>query len=102
MDTVMEAFVKKCRGCLLVSTPDPPQPMVRKQLPNGPWEAIAIDFLGSLPNGETLFVVVDYYSRYVEVCEMHKITAKHTIEELGKIFYRFGTPLTIRAVQCGL
>lgn len=97
MDTVIEAFVKKCRGCLLVSTPDPPQPMVRKEMPYGPWEDIAIDFLGPLPNGETLLVVVDYYSRYVEICEMHKITAKLTIEELGRIFCRYGVPITIRA-----
>lgn len=97
MDMAIESFVKKCRGCLLVSTPDPPQPMIRKELPNGPWEDIAIDFLGPLPNGETLLVVVDYYSRYVEICEMHKITAKLTIEELGKIFCRYGVPITIRA-----
>lgn len=97
MDVAVEKFVKKCRGCLLVSTPDPPQPMVRKEIPNGPWEDIAIDFLGPLPNGETLLVVVDYYSRYLEVCEMRQITAKHTIEELAKIFSRFGVPVTIRA-----
>ncbi|XP_062713896.1 uncharacterized protein K02A2.6-like [Aedes albopictus] len=97
MDLAIEAFVKKCRGCLLVSTPDPPQPMVRKEMPNGAWEDIAIDFLGPLPNGETLLVVVDYYSRYLEVCEMQRITTKHTIDELGKIFCRYGVPLTIRA-----
>ncbi|XP_055633470.1 uncharacterized protein LOC129773838 [Toxorhynchites rutilus septentrionalis] len=97
MDTAVEAYVKKCRGYLLVSTPDPPQPMVRKEMPNGPWEDIAIDFLGPLPNGETLLGVVDYYSRYIEVCEMQETTAKHTIEELSKIFSRFGIPVTIRS-----
>lgn len=97
MDMAIEAFVKNGRGCILVSTPDPPQPMVRKEMPNGPWEDIAIDFLGPLPNGETLLVVVDYYSRYIEVCEMNQTTAKHTIDELGKIFYRYGIPLSVRA-----
>ncbi|XP_055523097.1 uncharacterized protein K02A2.6-like [Wyeomyia smithii] len=73
------------------------KPMIRKEMPSGPWEDIAIDFLGPLPNGETLLVVVDYYSRNVEVCEMQDITAKQTIVELSKIFSRFGVPVTIRA-----
>ncbi|XP_058817176.1 uncharacterized protein K02A2.6-like [Topomyia yanbarensis] len=97
MDIAVELHVKKCRGCLLVSSPDPPEPMIRKDLPNGPWEDIAIDFLGRLPNGESLLVVVDYYSRYVEICEMDSTTAKDTTAQLGKIFCRFGVPITMRA-----
>lgn len=50
MDMAIEAFVKKCGGCLLVSTPNPPQLMHRKEMPNGAWEEIAIDLLGPLPN----------------------------------------------------
>ncbi|XP_052564009.1 uncharacterized protein K02A2.6-like [Culex pipiens pallens] len=97
MDMAVESYVKRCRDCLLVSSPDPPEPMIRKELPSGPWEDIAIDFLGPLPNKETLLVVVDYYSRYVEVCEMKSTTAKETIAQLSKIFCRFGVPNTMRA-----
>lgn len=97
MDAAVESFVKRCRGCILVSAPDPPEPMVRKETPNGPWQEIAIDFLGPLPDGQTLLVVVDYYSRYIEVCEMNQTTAKETINQLSTIFSRFGVPLTLRA-----
>ncbi|XP_062704190.1 uncharacterized protein K02A2.6-like [Aedes albopictus] len=97
MDIDVDAFVKKCRGCTLVSAPDPPEPMSRRNLPSGPWQDVAIDFLGPLPEGQFLLVVVDYYSRYFEVCEMSSITAESTIEELRTIFCRFGVPITLTA-----
>lgn len=56
-----------------------------------------MDYLGPLPDGRTLFVVVDYYSRFIEVCEMTQITAKETILQLSKVFSRYGVPMTIRA-----
>lgn len=71
--------------------------MHRRQLPTAPWEDIAVDFLGPLPDGQWLFVVVDYYSRFMEVVEMNRITAKDTIGELATIFGRFGIPKTMRA-----
>ena len=37
------------------------------ELPQGPWQSIAIDFMGPLPSGDYVFEVTDYYSRYVEV-----------------------------------
>ncbi|XP_062541269.1 uncharacterized protein LOC134209290 [Armigeres subalbatus] len=72
-------------------------PMSRRDLPSGPWQDIAIDFMGPLPEGQFLLVVVDYYSRYFEVCEMTSITAECTISELRTIFCRFGIPVTITA-----
>ncbi|XP_055589077.1 uncharacterized protein LOC129741378 [Uranotaenia lowii] len=71
--------------------------MHRRELPSGPWEDLAIDFLGPLPEGQFLFVVVDLYSRYFEVCEMETITAESTIRELTAMFSRFGVPLTLTA-----
>ncbi|XP_062701591.1 uncharacterized protein K02A2.6-like [Aedes albopictus] len=97
MDYEIEQFVKACRGCILVSAPNPPEPMVRKEFPSRPWEQIAIDFLGPLPDGENLLVCVDYYSRYLEVVEMQEITAASTIEQLLTIFSRYGIPNYLRA-----
>ncbi|XP_055633393.1 uncharacterized protein K02A2.6-like [Toxorhynchites rutilus septentrionalis] len=97
MDRDVEGFVEKCRGCILVSAPDAPEPIRRKQMPAGPWQEIAVDFMGPLPEGQWLFVVVDYYSRFVEVVEMTSITANDTIREFSTIFGRFGIPYSMRA-----
>lgn len=86
MDREVESMVVKCEGCRLVSAPAKPEPMIRKALPTGPWIDIALDFLGPLPSGENLLVVIDYYSRYKEVEIMHRITAKETVSRLDEIF----------------
>lgn len=95
MDKEITKFVKKCQGCLLVSTPNQPEPMTRRNFPISRWIDIAIDFLGPLPTGEHLLVIIDYYSRYKEVKIMRSITADATIEQLDEVFIRLGYPHTI-------
>ncbi|XP_062559853.1 uncharacterized protein K02A2.6-like [Armigeres subalbatus] len=95
MDREVTSRVVNCEGCRLVSIPNKPEPMLRRQLPCKPWVDIAIDFLGPMPSGVYLLVVIDYYSRYKEVEIMHKITAKETVTRLNSIFTRLGYPRTI-------
>lgn len=96
MDQQVERYVKQCKGCTLVSAPNAPEPIIRRNLPDQPWVDIAADFLGPLPDGQYLLVVVDYYSRYMEVVEMRSITAADTISELATIFSRYGLPVSLR------
>lgn len=97
MDMHTEEFVKKCRGCILVSAQSAPEPLRRTVLPTAPWEFIAIDFLGPLTSGHNLLVIVDYYSRFKEVEIMTKIDSFETIKRLKTIFARFGNPKKIKA-----
>lgn len=96
MDQQVEKFVRQCKGCALVAAPNSPEPLIRKQLPDQPWIDVAADFLGPLPDGQYLLVVIDYYSRFMEVSEMQSITASNTISELAIIFSRYGLPMTLR------
>ena len=79
----------------LVQVPDRPDPMQRRSLSDKPWIDIAIDFLGPLPSGEYILVVIDYFSRHVDLEIMMTITAKETIKRLDKIFRIWGIPRTI-------
>lgn len=97
LDAQVEQYVKNCRGCMLVAAPSAPEPMIRRALPSGPWQHVAIDFLGPLPSGHYLFVVVDYFSRYIEIEIMKKTDSRETIKRLESIFARFGLPLSITA-----
>ena len=58
MDKMTEAVCKSCFECQLVSQPTHPEPMSRTPLPNEPWEHLAADLLGPLPNGQYVFVVI--------------------------------------------
>ncbi|XP_058840130.1 uncharacterized protein K02A2.6-like [Topomyia yanbarensis] len=91
MDESIARIVNNCEGCRLVSQPERPEPMERRKLPDAPWVDVAIDFLGPLPSGDYLLVIIDYFSQYKEVEIMQKITANR----LDKIFIRLGYPRTI-------
>lgn len=97
IDRDVEQHVKGCKGCLQVTLPPPPEPMKRRNLPNKPWKDLSIDYLGPLPSGHYIFVVIDYFSKYFEIKIMTSITTKCTIVELREIFSRFGIPLSITA-----
>ena len=90
-----EKFVKTCHGCQLTSRSDPPEPIRSTKLPTGPWVDVAVDFLGPLPTGESILVVVDYYSRYYEYAVMKSTTAERTVQALAEIFARHGLPATL-------
>lgn len=97
MDRQTEKFVKHCRDCLLVSQPNKPPPMSRHKFPEQPWECIAIDLMGPLPNGYMVLVIIDYYSRYQEIIFLKSTTSSVIIEHLTEIFSRLGIPKSIRA-----
>ena len=51
----------------MVSKHVPPSSIKPTRLPERAWQEIAVDLLGSLITGEHLLVVVDYFSRWMEV-----------------------------------
>ena len=96
MDAEAENIVKTCRPCQLVTPAYHDEPIQSTSLPDGPWKELAADFMGPLPNGDYLFVVVDYFSRYFEVEIMRETTSSNTIAHLKKMFARFGLPQGLR------
>lgn len=89
--------MKQCRACILVSAPDAPEPLKRMQLPAEPIQHVAVDFLGPLPNGLTVLVLIDYYSRYQTAKLMRKTDAKETVQQLKEVFDILGYP---QAITC--
>lgn len=59
------------------------------------WVDVAADFLGPLPSGDYLFVVIDYYNRFKEIRPMKSITSQDTVDVLLEIFSRLGIPVSI-------
>ncbi len=100
MDRAAERFVRACHGCQLVARPDVPEPLSPTVMHEGPWQNLATDLLGPLPDGHSILVVVDYYSRYYEYAILKSTTAEKVIDSLEDIFSRHGLPLTIRS-DCG-
>ena len=53
---------------------------------------MAVHYLGPVPSGEHVLVVVDYYSRYYETDVVRTVTSQQTINSLEAIFARHGLP----------
>ncbi|MCG8048362.1 MAG: DDE-type integrase/transposase/recombinase [Candidatus Thiodiazotropha taylori] len=95
IDTQAERLVRQCHACQLVSQPTKPEPMSRTQLPEGPWQHLALDLMGPFPSGDHVLVVVDYYSRWYEIALLKTITSSKIINCLNKMFCTHGLPLSV-------
>ena len=61
-------------------------------LPERAWQELSIDFMGPLPWGKSLLVVIDNFSRFYEVAVVEGTTSKEMIKELRTVFARWGIP----------
>ena len=64
--------------------------MIATKLPDYPWQKVASDLFEF--KGKTYLLVVDYYSRYIEVSTLLSTTSQSTISSLKAIFSRHGIP----------
>ena len=55
-------------------------------MPEGPWLDLAIDLCGPVPTGESVIVLVDYYSRWVEATVTKSTTSETIITWLRHVF----------------
>ena len=95
MDRDAENYCKKCHGCQTISRPNAPEPVIATELPEGPWQDLAMDFLGPFPTGEQLLVIIDYYSRYFLIKIMKTTTTEKVIEALEETIDMFGIPYSV-------
>ena len=79
IDILAERRVRSCLACqATTSTPITPEPIISTPIPAVPWKTLSADFLGPLPTGELLLVVMDDFSRFPEV-EIVSSTASTTV-----------------------
>lgn len=96
MDRDAERRCTECYGCQLVTKNVPRPPVKPTVLPKQSWKEVAVDLPGPLPSGEYLLVLVDYYSRWIEVDGLQTATSKSIIHCLDAQFVRHGLPKGLR------
>ena len=97
MDSDAEKLCRSCHPCQMVAGYQLPEPMQRVEPPSGPCQDLAVDFLGPFPGGESILVVVDYYSRFFEVVVMKSTKSHDVIRALNPIFARYGYPFSLKS-----
>lgn len=91
IDDDISEMVKNCRSCISVLPNPEKAELIPWKCPGKPWSRIHIDFAGPFLN-YYLLVVVDSYSKWIEVIKLTTTTAKVTECKLRELFSRFGIP----------
>ena len=84
VDKDAECKCRECYGCQLVTKETIIPPVKTTQLPERPWQDLALDLLGYLPTGKHLLILVDYFSCCVEVDIIYSTTSEVIIKCLMK------------------
>ena len=90
INAAIQTFTKSCEHCQKHLQKPNREPLLTTPLPKRPWQRIAADFCEV--RGKNYLIVVDYYSRYIEVARMEKTTSAATINVLKSIYARHGIP----------
>ncbi|KAL5488977.1 hypothetical protein EMCRGX_G018012 [Ephydatia muelleri] len=85
----LEKLVKNCPQCIK-HQPQQVEPLIPTQLPSLPWQRVAADIFHW--KGDNYLLIVDYYSRFIEIAHLDHMTAEEVISRTKSIFARHGIP----------
>jgi Integrase core domain. len=84
---------QNCSTCLKYSKNNQKEPLIPHNLPSHPWEKVGVDLFHF--NNKKYLLVVDYYSKFFEVCVLNSSQSKSIITQFKSIFSRQGVPVTL-------
>lgn len=89
LDQDIEKLILNCNSCRL-SQPTPEKAVLIPWVPTDiPWSRIHVDFAGPIKDFSFL-LIIDSFSKWVEVFKTKNITSAFTISKLREVFSRFG------------
>uniref|UniRef100_A0A0E4C706 RNA-directed DNA polymerase n=1 Tax=Anopheles gambiae TaxID=7165 RepID=A0A0E4C706_ANOGA len=94
IDKDIEQLAKSCHECAQTVSAPPKFNQHHWEYPSNPWERVHVDYAGPVA-GAMLLIIVDAYSKWVEVKVTHSTTTEATIKILDELFASYGAPLTV-------
>ena len=91
LDKNIEDQVKQCSVCQETQSSPPKSPLLPIRWPSRPWSRVHVDLAGPFM-GHTFLVLIDGFSKWIEVYIVHSASSPATITCLRKIFSSFGVP----------
>ncbi|XP_015266210.1 PREDICTED: uncharacterized protein K02A2.6-like, partial [Gekko japonicus] len=94
LDADIEGVVKRCQPCQ-ASRPEPPRAPERAwESSHRPWSRLHLDFAGPF-QGKLFFILVDAYSKWLEVVPVPSTSSQAAIRAMWRIFSGQGIPDTL-------
>lgn len=83
MDRDVDDLRKSCETCVRIEKEGPQLPMRRSEIPDRPWQYLAIDFYSKeSPIAFKIVVLQDYFSKYVRAAFINNNDSEETIKFL--------------------
>lgn len=79
----LKFLITSCSVCQKFQPSNPKEPLIPHEVPNHPWEKIAVDLFEF--NKNTYLIVVDYYSKFFETVLLHKSNSSSIINHFKSI-----------------
>ena len=84
MSAQLEDKVKDCTTCHDYAPAQQKEPLIPNPVPDLPWEIVASDMFAF--EGEHYLLLVDYYSKFIEVTKLKDLKSQETTEVLKEHF----------------
>ncbi|XP_048582219.1 uncharacterized protein K02A2.6-like [Nematostella vectensis] len=85
--------ISSCSICNAFRNQQPRETLLPREVPGLPWQVISTDIFEYA--GHSYLLVTDLYSKYFEIELLRQTTANCVINNLKKIFARFGIPVEV-------
>lgn len=91
----LKRWVESCAFCQTHRRAQHAEPMVSRGLPERPWMKVGADLCQH--GSQAYLIVVDYYSRWIEIEHLQTTTSGHVINHMKSLFARWGIPEEVRS-----
>lgn len=95
IDQDIESYVRRCSTCCQNRRRQPKQPLLPHPVPEYPWQKVGCDIFTF--RGRDYLLVVDYFSKCMEIEKLKAKSAAGVMNKLQLIFSRYGVPETLVA-----
>lgn len=86
MNKQIQDTISNCPTCLNFRKNNVKEPLIPHEVPKVPWAKVGVDLFHL--NGQDFVLVIDYYSKYVEIGVLKTTVSEAVIRLLKKIFAR--------------
>ena len=91
----LKIWIDKCSFCQRNSRQQHAEPLKPSMLPERPWSKIGMDLC--YMSGKDYLVVVDYFSRWLEIVQLEDTTTTVLVQKVKNMFARWGIPDEVRS-----